>query len=169
MRVSDYVFNNKGDIKDEKELDTAKKIAKEMGFKTELDKTKRVPTLIIKLEESLNEKKSNRLTYHEFVDYLDSIDNGYTGFAKVTGNKGSGYRYTLSNKLTREQHDYWAQYDNVEFGTAQYRYAPEIKYDTVILLNRMPKVEESKVPRYTAKEVNGKGYIYDRNFSNKIH
>ena len=132
------------DIKDEKELDTAKKIAKEMGFKTELDKTKRVPTLIIKLEESLNEKKSNRLTYHEFVDYLDSIDNGYTGFAKVTGNKGSGYRYTLSNKLTREQHDYLAQYDNVDFGTAQYRYAPEIKYDTVILLDRMSKTSPMK-------------------------
>ena len=132
------------DIKDEKELDTAKKIAKEMGFKTELDKTKRVPTLIIKLEESLNEKKSNRLTYHEFVDYLDSIDNGYTGFAKVTGNKGSGYRYTLSNKLTREQHDYLAQYDNVDFGIAQYRYAPEIKYDTVILLDRMSKTSPMK-------------------------
>ncbi len=132
------------DVKDEKELDTAKKIAKEMGFKTELDKTKRVPTLIIKLEESLNEKKSNRLTYHEFVDYLDSIDNGYTGFAKVTGNKGSGYRYTLSNKLTREQHDYLAQYDNVDFGTAQYRYAPEIKYDTVILLDRMSKTSPMK-------------------------
>lgn len=132
------------DIKDEKELDTAKKIAKEMGFKTELDKTKRVPTLIIKLEESLNEKKSNRLTYHEFVDYLDSIDNGYTGFAKVTGNKGSGYRYTLSSKLTREQHDYLAQYDNVDFGTAQYKYAPEIKYDTVILLDRMSKTSPMK-------------------------
>lgn len=132
------------DVKDEKELDTAKKIAKEMGFKTELDKTKRVPTLIIKLEESLNEKKSNRLTYHEFVDYLDSIDNGYTGFAKVTGNKGSGYRYTLSNKLTREQHDYLAQYDNVDFGTAQYRYAPEIKHDTVILLDRMSKTSPMK-------------------------
>lgn len=132
------------DIKDEKELDTAKKIAKEMGFKTELDKTKRVPTLIIKLEESLNEKKSNRLTYHEFVDYLDSIDNGYTGFAKVTGNKGSSYRYTLSNKLTREQHDYLAQYDNVDFGTAQYKYAPEIKHDTVILLDRMSKTSPMK-------------------------
>lgn len=132
------------DIKDEKELDTAKKIAKEMGFKTELDKTKRVPTLIIKLEESLNEKKSNRLTYHEFVDYLDSIDNGYTGFAKVTGNKGSGYRYTLSNKLTREQHDYLAQYDNVDFGIAQYRYAPEIKHDTVILLDKMSKTSSMK-------------------------
>lgn len=132
------------DIKDEKELDTAKRIAKEMGFKTELDKTKKVPTLIIKLEESLNEKKSNRLTYHEFVDYLDSINNGYTGFAKVTGNKGSGYRYTLSNKLTREQHDYLAQYDNVDFGTSQYKYAPEIKNDTVILLDRMPKTSLMK-------------------------
>lgn len=132
------------DIKDEKELDTAKRIAKEMGFKTELDKTKKVPTLIIKLEESLNEKKSNRLTYHEFVDYLDSINNGYTGFAKVTGNKGSGYRYTLSNKLTREQHDYLAQYDNVDFGTSQYKYAPEIKKDTVILLDRMSKTSPMK-------------------------
>lgn len=132
------------DIKDEKELDTAKKIAKEMGFKAELDKTKRVPTLIIKLEESLNEKKSNRLTFHGFVDYLDSIDNGYTGFARVTGNKGSGYRYTLSDKLTREQHDYLAQYDNVDFGTAQYRYAPEIKYDTVILLDRMYRTSPVK-------------------------
>ena len=104
------------------------------------------------LFEAIDEKgKTNRLTYHEFVDYLDSIDNGYASFSKVNGAKGIGYRYTLANKLTREQHDYLAQYDNIDFGEAQYKYAPEIKYDTVVLLDRMNKsakdVEESIVTR----------------------
>ena len=104
------------------------------------------------LFETTNEKgKAGRLSYHEFVDYLDSIDNGFTSFSKVRGDKGIGYRYTLENKLTREQHDYLAQYDNIDFGEAQYKYAPEIKHDTVILLDRMNKltkdVEESIVTR----------------------
>lgn len=116
----------------------------------------------------INESNSKKLTFNEFVNYLYSINNGYHAFSKVSGEKGSGYRYTLSNKLTQEQKDYLAQYPNVQIGSATYKYAPEQKYDTVILLNRIFKVEESKVPRYTAKEVNGKGYIYDRNFSNKV-
>ena len=92
----------------------------------------------------INESNSKRLTYNEFVDYLDSIDNGYHAFSKVSGEMGSGYRYTLSNKLTQEQKDYLAQYSNVRIGDAKYKYAPEIKYDTVILLNRMPKTNPVK-------------------------
>lgn len=87
----------------------------------------------------INESNSKRLTYNEFVDYLDSIDNGYHAFSKVSGEMGSGYRYVLSNKLTQEQKDYLAQYSNVQIGDAKYKYAPEIKYDTVILLDRMSK------------------------------
>ena len=97
------------------------------------------------LDENLFETQGSRLSFREFVDYLNSIGNGYHNFSRVRGDKGSGYRYTLSKPLTDEQKDYLSKYSNVDFGTAQYKYAPEIKYSTVILLDRMNKVEEDIV------------------------
>ena len=269
LTLNESLFEEVDDKEIEKETDSIRKIMRKQGMEPQKSKEDYVKVLkkiheIRDKNKSLKESKSNILSYHEFVDYLDSIDNGYTGISKVKNNKGVGYRYNLKNKLTREQHSYLEQYDNVFFGEAQYKYAPEIKYDTVILLDRMnkieeskdstedmsydvgydhygskymahfngpayieydggagniqwlvrgqnhryywensagisepyifddydsalkvqikyggeivpywkntnrSKIEESKEPRYTAREVNGKGYIYDKKFSNKV-
>lgn len=106
------------------------------------------------LDENLFETQGSRLSFREFVDYLNSIGNGYHNFSRVKGDNGSGYRYTLSKPLTDEQKDYLSKYSNVDFGTAQYKYAPEIKYSTVILLDRMNKVEEDIVKTKSGKWAN---------------
>ena len=105
---------------------------------------KRVPEYA-DLDESLKESKnSNRLSHKKFVEYLDSIGNEYHAFSRVRNAEESGYRYTLSNKLTKEQEDYLKKFDNVRLGSAQYKYAPEITYSTVILIDRHNKPKELK-------------------------
>lgn len=99
----------------------------------------------MKLDETLFKESQNKLSFYKFIDYLDSIDNSYHAFQKVKGDKGIGYRYVLSEPLTQEQKDYLKQYSNVVINSAQHKYAPEIKYDTVILLDSVSKkVVESK-------------------------
>lgn len=173
LTLDESLFEEVDDEKIEKEANSIRQIMRNQGIEPHKSKEDYVKFLkkiheIRDKNKSLKESKSNILSYHEFVDYLDSINNGYTKFSKVKNDKGVGYRYNLKNKLTREQHSYLEQYDNVFFGEAQYKYAPEIKYDTVILLDKMNKIEESKEPRYIAREVNGKGYIYDKKFSDKV-
>lgn len=55
-----------------------------------------------------------------------------------------GIRYTLDNRLTDEQKEIILSYKNTEVGTCHYRYAPEIKYDTVIILNKCIRKNEVK-------------------------
>lgn len=56
-------------------------------------------------------------------------------YSKIdTTNKG--IRYTLDEKLTQEQKDKILAYKNTDIGTCHYRYAPELEYDTVIIMNK---------------------------------
>ncbi len=44
-----------------------------------------------------------------------------------------GTRYFLDKPMTEQQEEYLKKFKNVVVGTAQYKYAPEIKYQTIIL------------------------------------
>lgn len=44
-----------------------------------------------------------------------------------------GTRYLLDKPMTKQQEEYLNNFKNVIVGKAQYRYAPEIQYQTVIL------------------------------------
>lgn len=78
--------------------------------------------------------KKRRKLYHfhnmieDGLDFFDSM--------RVANDEGKkGCRYILSNKLSEEQKAKLSKYDNVIFSNATYRYAPEIKYDAIILLD----------------------------------
>lgn len=61
----------------------------------------------------------------------------YFAFSRVKRLDGvTGYRYILSKALTDEQKQVLEKYNNVCYGTATYRYAPEQKYNTIILLDK---------------------------------
>ncbi len=44
-----------------------------------------------------------------------------------------GTRYILEKPMTEHQEEYLKQFKNVVVSTAKYRYAPEIKHQTIIL------------------------------------
>ena len=73
----------------------------------------------------------------------DLYANGikYFAFSRVTNtNTGEkGYKYILCDPLTDEQKEFLAQFKNVIISSATYKYAPEIKHDTVILMDKMIK------------------------------
>ena len=94
------------------------------------------------LEEKVEANK--KLSFREFVKYLENIGNEYHSFSRVKNDKESGYRYILSNKLTKEQEDYLKGFENVRLGDAQLKYAPEIKYPTVIIIDRHNKSKDIK-------------------------
>lgn len=74
-----------------------------------------------------------------FWDF-DKIGQCYHDFQRVSDNKGNeGYRYTLGKKLTQEQIDIIKSYKNTIISSCQHKYAPEIKYDTVIILDKCIK------------------------------
>ena len=102
------------------------------------------------------EAVGKKLSFREFVEYLESIDNSYHTFNRVSktenGKKYTGYRYTLTNPLTDEQSAELSQYSNVEFGKAQYRFAPEINYATIILIDRVETVREKQVRNKMVQE-----------------
>lgn len=51
------------------------------------------------------------------------------------GNKRGGWRYLLDKNLTDEQKASLEEFENVRMGECQYRYAPEIIHDYVIILH----------------------------------
>lgn len=67
------------------------------------------------------------VNFHDFHRVHDSI-----------GNKGT--RYILSNPLTDEQIKVINNFKNTIISSCQYRYAPEIKYTTLIILDKCKKV-----------------------------
>lgn len=75
-----------------------------------------------------------RKLYH-FNDMLkDGID--FYDYKRVISKDGSkGTRYTLCNELTVEQKEKLSKYDNVVMSSCYYKYAREISYDTLILLD----------------------------------
>ena len=72
----------------------------------------------------------------------------YHNFSRVknkTNKNDRGWRYTLSKPLTEIQRDELLRSKNVILGSATYRYAPEIVYNTVILLdNNIKNIKEAE-------------------------
>lgn len=67
---------------------------------------------------------------------------GFSAFQRITDSHGNkGTRYVLTEPLTKEKQAYFTKFENVRFGKAQYRYAPEIVHDTLILLDKIPTNE----------------------------
>lgn len=68
-------------------------------------------------------------------------NNGYIDFNRVRfyntakNRNYYGYCYLIQLPLTMSQRVELEKYSNVELSTAQYKYAPELKYDTVIIMN----------------------------------
>lgn len=58
-------------------------------------------------------------------------------------NGARGTRYILDKELTTEQINYLSQFQNVILSTCYYKYAPEIKHKTVLL---MDKIIDYKIP-----------------------
>lgn len=74
-----------------------------------------------------------RKLYH-FCNLISDGINFYH-FEAVKDNSGNrGTRFLLSDPLTDSQKEKLYKYDNVIISNASYRYAPEIKRDTIILL-----------------------------------
>ena len=62
---------------------------------------------------------------------------GYHDFHRVKdvdGNKG--FRYILNKPLTDERRNQLYAFSNVRISSCVHKYAPEIRYDTVILLDK---------------------------------
>lgn len=66
----------------------------------------------------------------EYIDFQPVVN-------KKTGEKG--YRYILENPLTEKQVIIINSFKNTVISSCQYRYAPEIKHDTLILLDKCIK------------------------------
>lgn len=64
----------------------------------------------------------------------------FYGFSEFSG----GVRFMLCRALTDDETAYLQEFDNVHFGTATYRYAPEICHPTVILTNITNKGNENE-------------------------
>lgn len=64
----------------------------------------------------------------------------YHAFQRVKDRNGNrGTRYILSTQLTPEQIAAVNRFKNTVISSAMQRYAPEIKYQTIIILDRIPK------------------------------
>ena len=69
----------------------------------------------------------------------------YHNFSRVKNKNDRGWRYTLSKPLTETQREELMKSKNVILGSATYRYAPEIVYNTVILLdNNIKNIKEAE-------------------------
>ena len=61
----------------------------------------------------------------------------YFKFERVKNSEGKkGTRYTLEKPLTDSQHEHLSKFKNVILSSCNYRYAPEIQHQTVILLDK---------------------------------
>lgn len=71
------------------------------------------------------------------LDFIKMSNAGidYFDFQEVKKDGKCGYRYLLCRPLTDPQREFLSQYSNVIIGTARNRYAPEIRHDTVILMD----------------------------------
>lgn len=68
--------------------------------------------------------------------HFDSMVNIFEYFSFQRGVHTSGVRgtyYFCAKPLTDAQRKELEKYNNVDIGSVQYRYAPEIKYDTVFV------------------------------------
>lgn len=71
---------------------------------------------------------------------LDKIGVEWYDFHRCKRIKGDkvlkGTRYSLVQPMTEQQEEYLSQFKNVRVGIAQYRYAPEIQHQTIILFDK---------------------------------
>ena len=80
-------------------------------------------------------KRSYRKLFH-FNDIHNLLHNDYYDFHRVTGSDGEkGYRYILDKKLTADNITLLKKYDNVIISSCHNKHAPELTYDTLILLD----------------------------------
>ena len=73
------------------------------------------------------------------ANILDLMKLGvdYFKFERVKNSEGKkGTRYTLDKPLTESQSTYLSQFKNVILSSCNYRYAPEIQYQALILLDK---------------------------------
>lgn len=78
------------------------------------------------------------------ANIYDLINNNidYFAFQRVKNSKGEpGYRYILDKELNEKQKNVLQQFKNVIISSCQYKYAPEIKHTTIILLDKCIKEE----------------------------
>lgn len=76
--------------------------------------------------------------YRKLFHFSDLLKNKieFYDISRVKDENGrKGTRYMLCDKLTDTQIDLLMNYDNVIVSTAVYRYAPELKRHTLILLD----------------------------------
>ena len=68
---------------------------------------------------------------------LMKINVEYFKYERVKNSEGKkGTRYTLEKSLTESQSTYLSQFKNVILSTCSYRYAPEIKHQVLIILDK---------------------------------
>lgn len=76
------------------------------------------------------------------LQLFDMIRAGvdYIAYQRVKDQAGNmGYRYILDKPLSAEQKEYIIGFQNVIVSSAAYKYAPEIKHDVIILLDKCRK------------------------------
>ena len=77
--------------------------------------------------------RTRRKLYH----FETMLKDGLTYFdchAVKSDDGKKGTRYLLCNKLTEAQKEHLQKFDNVVISSCYYRYAPELKHDTLIIL-----------------------------------
>lgn len=71
--------------------------------------------------------------------FIDIINNNiyYHAFQRIKTKSGVfGWRYVLDKPLNEIQADYFKKFKNVIFGDCYYKYNPQMKYNTLILLDK---------------------------------
>ena len=76
-----------------------------------------------------------------FYEWLSSHrDNGYYNYARkgfdIAGKKVYGTMYWLEKSLTDEEKAELSEYPNIMLMTSQCQYAPEIKHNVVVVMDR---------------------------------
>ena len=68
---------------------------------------------------------------------LIAANINYFAFSRVKNAAGvKGWRYVLEKPLTTEQLEAVKKYNNVILSSCAYRYAPELTYSTIIILDK---------------------------------
>lgn len=76
-----------------------------------------------------------------FGDIID-LEIEYHGFQNVKTKNGlKGIRYILSNALTEKQKSVLAKFKNVIFSSCYFKYDSSIRYNTIILTDKIIKSE----------------------------
>ena len=73
----------------------------------------------------------NKLTFSKMIE----MGIEYFDFQNVSKGEKTGTRYILAKPLTTLQRAKFQEYSNVIISSCSYKYAPEITYDTIILLD----------------------------------